>query len=332
MERVLASIREVSDIVPIEGADFIEEAIVGGWHVIVKKGEFTPGSQGVFFEIDSVLDPELPWVKEHASFMEARSWRIRTMKMRGVLSQGLLLPMDILPEVPESTDCTELLGVKKYEIPETVGDLTSRSAGPFPSYIVSKTDEIRVQSVMEVLDELWGKPYYITEKADGSSATYLMIDGKFTACSRNLMLREESDFYRVGVEQNIKGFLEENPHLVVQGEFIGPGVQGNKYKLKAHSLKVFNIFDTGPREYLHYNSIVDFSQHYGFDIVRLMASGKSFGFSLEELLVMAKGKYPGTNNDMEGIVVRSLENIYSPTLRGRLSFKVLNNNALLKEK
>ena len=112
MERKLVSIQVVERVAPIEGADQIEQARVMGWTVVVKKGEFSPGDRCVFFEIDSVLPDGAPW----AEFMRPRGFRVRTLKLRGVLSQGLALPVSILDgEVPEpGEDVRDRLRVVKY--------------------------------------------------------------------------------------------------------------------------------------------------------------------------------------------------------------------------
>src|SRR5215475_5801984 len=93
MERKLVSIQRIERIDPIDGADRIVKARVMGWDVVVKKGELGPGDPCVFFEIDSVLPAGQPW----AEFMRPRGFRVKTARLRGVLSQGLALPLDILP-------------------------------------------------------------------------------------------------------------------------------------------------------------------------------------------------------------------------------------------
>ncbi len=145
MERKLVSIQRVEEISPIAGADLIVEARIMGWRVVVKKGELAAGDPCVFFEIDSVLPDGPAW----AEFMRPRGFRLKTAKLRGVLSQGLALPVTILGgEVPPvGTDVRERLGVVKYE-PVLPDD--REVAGPFPAS-VPKTDEIRLQSALGVL-------------------------------------------------------------------------------------------------------------------------------------------------------------------------------------
>src|SRR5262245_5423567 len=173
MERKLVSIQRIDGVEPIVNADNIVKARVMGWDVVVKKSELAAGDLCVFFEIDSVLPDGKPW----AEFMRPRGFRVKTARLRGVLSQGLALPLDILDgaAVPEvGTDIRDLLGVVKYEpvIPDT-----REIAGGFPGQ-VPKTDEIRLQSALGVLDEMRGRDFVITTKLDGSSATYFRpLDG-----------------------------------------------------------------------------------------------------------------------------------------------------------
>src|SRR6187402_3308439 len=166
MERKLVSIQVIEGIAPIEGADNIMQARVMGWTVVVKKGEFAPGDRCVFFEIDSVLPDGPAW----SEFMRPRGFRVRTVKLRGVLSQGLALPVSILGgEVPAvGIDIRDRLGVVKYEpvLPDAREVL-----GPFPGR-VPKTDEIRLQSALGVLGEIAGRDFFVTTKCDGTSATY----------------------------------------------------------------------------------------------------------------------------------------------------------------
>jgi len=184
MEYKGATIQTIKEILPIDGCDNIELAKVLGWQCIVKKGEFKSGDRCVYIEIDSLLPikPEYEFLRKscHKKLTDGTEWfKIKTIKMKGQLSQGLVLSMDTLP--PGSCvyrtdndkvniiggDVSKLLGVVHYEKPApTHGD----ALGDFPNFI-TKTDEVRVQSYPELLTSLHGKPYYITTKLDGTSAT-----------------------------------------------------------------------------------------------------------------------------------------------------------------
>lgn len=334
MERKLASIQVVEALSPIAGADAIEQARVMGWTVVVKKGEFQPGDLCVFFEIDSVL-PAVPW----AEFMRPRGFRVKTLKLRGVLSQGLALPVSILglglstSELPPiGTDVRELLGVTKYEpvLPDT-----REVAGPFPTR-VPKTDEIRLQSALGVLEELRGRDFYVTTKLDGTSATFFRdFDGQLVACSRNwALVRGANVVWRMAERYQLEERLP--PGLTIQGEICGPGIQKNRLGLPAVDLFVFSVYDARAGRFLDHAEFVGFCAEHALKTVPIEAvitgeTAAAYEHSLDSWLARAAGLYAGTKNRKEGIVIRPLRETPSPTLGGRLSFKVINNDFLLKD-
>jgi RNA ligase (TIGR02306 family) len=334
MARQLVSVQRIDRLMPIENADFIEKAVLQGWQTIVRKGEFNEGDLCVFFEIDAVLNPELDWVQKYASFMADTKWRVKTCKKKQVLSQGLALPLSILPDeiVPEvDMDVTEILGVEKWEAPCALEQ--GNAKGNFPSHLVSKTDETRVQSALKCLEELWGKPYVITVKCDGTSATYLHVDDEFTACSRGQMKKDEEDcvYWKMARKYDLPNKLAKYKSYAVQGECVGQKIQQNKMKIDGHDLFVFNIWDTEARKYLDFPEFIDTCDELGLQTVPILEVGDSFKYSFEELLELADGKYEGTQNFREGIVIRPKEEMWSDKLHGRLSFKVISNKFLLNE-
>jgi len=343
MERKLASIQKVSMIEPIANADAIEVARINGWQCVVKKGEFAPGDLGLFLEIDSVppdvtafqfLWQRRPKEGEVAEITpRPTSFRVRTMKLRGVLSQGVLLPLGEFDfaEVSEGDDMTALLQVEKYEPPIPLGMGEFRAH--FPGF-VPKTDEMRVQSVPEVLDEMRGLPYAATLKCDGTSATFCIDprDNEFHACGRNLsILQGDSLYWRIARKYEIEGVLRRSPNFAIQGEICGPGIQKNRLGLKELELFVFNLYDIENARYLDSADARNWLNENGLTPVEIVETGEAFAHSLESLLAMAEGKYPGTNSEREGIVIRPLRETQSAILAGRLSFKAISNRFLLKE-
>lgn len=157
--RKLVSIQEIKDVKPIENADKIEVVKILGWAVVVKKGEFKVGDKVVYAEIDSLF-PE----KEEFEFLRDRGFRIRTIRLRGQVSQGICFPIDILPEgeYEIGDDVTEILGVTKYE-PPIPACLSGRAKGTFPSFI-EKTDETRVQVLQDRLTKFKGVKCVYSEK------------------------------------------------------------------------------------------------------------------------------------------------------------------------
>jgi RNA ligase (TIGR02306 family) len=343
VKRKLASVQRVLEIVPIAGADAIEAARINGWQCVVKKGTFAPGDRGVFFEIDAI-PPDGPayrflWTSKGAAPAEGTrppKFRIRSMTLRGCLSQGLLLPLaeaGVPASAADGDDVTELLGVGKYEPPLPPGADDLRAA--FPSR-VPRTDEMRVQSAPGVLDELSGHPYVITLKYDGTSATYLVSpdDGTFHACGRNWSIREGESVYwtvarRLGLEEKLRA---QGSRHAIQGELCGPGIQKNPLALRETRLFVFSVYDLTEARFLSDGEMRALAVSMGLDVVAVVEQGEAFAHDQASILALAEGVYPGTKNQREGIVIRPRSEVHSPTLGGRLSFKAISNKYLLGER
>lgn len=330
MERKLVSIQRIDRIDPIPDADRIAKARVMGWDVVVNKTDFCEGDLCVFFEIDCLLPSSAPW----AEFLRPRGFRVKTMRLRGVLSQGLALPTSILEgDVPAiGTDVRERLGVVKFEPIVPVG---SDVAGPFPEGI-PKTDEIRLQSALGVLHEMRGVPFAITTKLDGTSTTfYVDADGVLSACSRNWTLaRGDSAQWRIAERHRLAEVILRQ--MAVQGELCGPGIQKNRLGLPAVEWHVFDAYDARAQRYLDHRELAAFCAERSLKTVPCEAivegqDAAAFDHSLAHWLTRTAGPYEGTKNRKEGIVVRPLVTRRSETLGARLSFKVIDNDFLLTE-
>ena len=332
--RKLATIQKIKDLQPIAGADRIERATVLGWHVVVKKGDFQVGDYCVYCEIDSLL-PEKP----EFEFLRPRKFRIKTVRLRKQISQGIAFPTSILDdyedvEIKEGADVTDLIGVKKYEPPIPI-TMSGNVKGAFPGFI-PKTDEIRIQSMPDVLtrSENRGKRCYVTEKIDGTSATYYLKDGEFGVCSRNLELREsEKNIHWIAARQydlaaRLRGL---NQNIAIQVEIIGPKIQKNKYALAKPQLMVFNVFDINRYEFLSYEDFVSFTETLKLETVPILRDDYVLGQDdVDSLVRMSEGKSVVNPKILrEGIVIRSVVEARDPEI-GRLSFKVINPLFLLK--
>lgn len=352
--RKLATIQEVISINPIEGADRIVVAKILGWDVVVPKGQLEIGDKVVYFEIDSFLPVDKRW-----EFLEKTSKRkhrvtgeegirIKSIKLRGQISQGLVLPFDIFEELDENlpvgTDVTNQLNVKIWEVPEIVGNL-GRTKSKFHE-VIQKTDEIRGQSDNKFLDALVGKPYYISEKVDGSSITIVHEDGKNRIFTRNMeILDGESsiwDFFRK------KGIIEafdnlENVDIAFQGEIYGPGIQSNRLKVKETCFNFFNIVNPKTNERYNFkdwdNILIKTNLKGILNPVKILEIGDNFNYTLNELQEKSNGNYDNAGQ-REGIVIRpQYENELLKELsekdpkwkqESRFSFKVINNKYLIK--
>jgi RNA ligase (TIGR02306 family) len=339
--RKLASIQTIKYVKPIPEADSIETVGILGWEVVSKKGEFQPGDVCLFFEIDSLL-PELPefeFLRKSCWNDSLKKYRLKTVKLRKQLSQGLALPTTVFPILAGLTagaDVTDILGVEKYEPPipaQIAGDARSFS------WPISKTDEIRVQLDDEYgfIERLTGEPYYISLKLDGTSSTFLIDpkDETYHVCGRNFSYKENDshNFWvlsrKYNIEQGLRDYWNRGHRIALQAECVGPGIQKNPLGLSNHDLFVFNVVDVLTNTKLCLEQSLMITQMLGLKFVPILDKGSSFGYTKTDLLEMAKGKYKThfssakDSQDREGIVIRSL--------CGEVSFKAINNDFLLKE-
>jgi len=344
MERKLATVRKIVDIQPIEGADMIELAIVDGWKVVVAKNVgHKVGDMVIYCEIDSFLP-----IKEEFEFLRKSSYkkmgdqegfRLKTIKLRGQVSQGLILPISVLNPTDtniyvtpfEGLDVTDMLGIVKYE-PPIPAELAGKVKGLFPSFI-RKTDEERIQNLASEY-ELFktqnkeGVKFYVTEKLDGSSATYYFKDGIFGVCSRNLELLETegNTFWKVARELMLEeklGTLDNN--ICLQGELIGEGIQGNPYKIKGQTVRFFNAFNIDTQEYLGLGEFIALINGMDLETVPVLDTNFTLPETVEDMLKVADDKSVlNFSFDREGIVIRSSDRT--------ISFKAISNKFLLNEK
>ncbi|MCL2632757.1 MAG: 2'-5' RNA ligase [Coriobacteriia bacterium] len=340
--RKLVSIQIVKDIRPIASADSIELVTILGWGVVTKKNEFSIGQKCVFFEVDSFLPTE-----ERFEFLRSSSYRkndfmgegfrLKTAKLRGEMSQGLAMPLSDFPELSENieidTDLAEILGVRKWEAPETESSFGT-IAESFPTW-VSKTDETRVQSAEGVIAELHGKPYYISTKLDGTSISMGRKDGEFWVAGRNALHKDDgkSSAWKYARKMNIEVSSETwEKDYTIQGEFCAGGIQGNKLRLTEPKWFIFNVIDPDTNKRLPLPEMLEFCENLGLATVPIEETGDSFDYtSISSLLDRAEGQYD-SGTTKEGIVIRSIAPMYSETLRSDMSFKVINNKYLLKDK
>jgi RNA ligase (TIGR02306 family) len=334
--RKLASIQRIKALEPIENADAIEKATVLGWQLVVKKGEFRVGDLAVYCEIDCLM-PDKP----EFEFLKPRGMRVRTIRLRGQISQGICFPLSILPsdfEITEDADCTEVLGIEKYE-PPMPACLSGIAKGKFPSFI-PKTDETRVQVLQRVLDKYKGTKCYVTEKVDGSSGTYFINKGEFGVCSRNLELLEdeENSFWKVARQMDIELKLRSlNGNFAIQGELIGEGIQDNKLKLRGQTMRFFNAFDIDRFEYLPFEQFFDLMNKLELPTVPLISIDYELENDIDSIIRMATIKSKICPEAWaEGIVIRPLKESLDLLLSNenfnisRVSFKAVNPEFLLK--
>lgn len=346
--RKLASIQKVWKIEPIEGADRIELAHVLGWQCVVKKGEFKEGDNGVYFEIDSFLPirPEYEFLRASSyknTELMGEGFKLRTQKFRGQISQGMILPLDLVANdacrgLPVGTDVTELLGVRKYEMPEMA--MTGGTAvGELPGN-VPHTDETRIQAMPALLQEFAGLEYYISTKVDGSSHSISVDENgvRFMGHNYEYRLDDKCSFYQHMVKVNptllndLASYKEQLGcrSIVIQGEYAGPGIQKNRLKLMKPEWFVFDIRIDGKRVPLE--DMLDMAKFFHLETVPIEEKGISLPEkypTVEALLERADGNY-ACGSRKEGIVIRPTVPVYSRLIGTDLSMKVVSNKYLLK--
>lgn len=331
MLRKLVTIQEIKDIRPIKDADEIEVVRVLGWAVVVKKGEFKVGDKVIYAEIDSLFPQQ-----EEFEFLRNNQFRIRTIKLRGQVSQGICFPLSMLPEgdYQIGDDVTELMGVIKYE-PPIPACLDGKVKGAFPSFL-AKSNEARVQVLQDRLTKFKGVKCVYSEKLDGASATYYLKDGEFGACSRSLdLIKDDRNTYWQMVEKyDVENKLRSlGRNIAIQGELIGDGIQSNKYKLGKNErrLYLFNIFDIDKFEYLRYEEFVSLVNELNMDTVPFIDVDFKLTDDIDELIELSKGSSAlNKNTRREGIVIKSYEEIND--MGERVSFKAINPDFLIKYK
>lgn len=354
--RKLASIQKITDIQPIEGRDRIVLATVEGWHVIVTK-DFSVGDKVIFCEIDSVL-PEKP----EFEFLRPKKFHIKTMKMAGVVSQGICFPLDILPEkyrdLDVGEDVTEIIGVTQYEPTMDKEDeyagykqkhakkypqflmrfawfrrlvLPKPRKGGFPSFI-SKTDEERVQNMPWIVNDK--REWIATEKVDGQSGSFCLVRHKglfrdkfeYIVCSRNLRLAhpDGSSYWRVSDRYQIENALR---NMIGDRDWIA--IQGECVGPKIQKNKYgFDDCDLFVFNLIYPTGRVDsikaksICENHGLNFVPIVEVGYILPDTVDEILAYADGQSVLADTLREGIVFRSMD--------GKQSFKAVSPAFLIR--
>jgi RNA ligase len=350
----LASVQKILSVEPIDGADAIEKVTVLGWEVVVKKGEYKAGDLCAYIQIDTVV-PELP----EYEFLRERKFRVRTIKLRKQISQGLIIPIPV-GRWKEGDDITDILGVKKYEKPDNNPEryekprmpkkwykkwiylfkynflykifpkLQILSRSSFPKHLLSITDEERIQNIPQALTQYAGKPFVVSYKLDGSSITIIhsrvLGKSKFRICSRRFELHDtKNDWYKVFIETNFKDeVLKLVKHfktndIIVQGEAIGK-FNGNHHNLQKEQIRLFNIYVNGKR--INQKMFITVCLANNIPHCPLYKE-ITLNHTLPEILKISEIKdVLNPSVEAEGLVWRCVEDNFS--------FKVINNKYLLK--
>lgn len=357
--RKLASIVKISAVSPIPNADKLDVVEMEGkaWRVVTAKGDFRPGDMAVYFEIDSAL----PADDERFAFLRDRCLRtfrtkhgkvvkevlrIRTIKLRGVISQGLLMPLALFPElaaIQNGYDEDEILHVEHFdEVTEQMRAMLdtrihtqTKREGNFPTFI-PKTDEERIQNLADWCQAKKGMLFEVTEKNDGSSMTAfwapaLRPDKPFGVCSRNYELQrdDENVWWKAALKYNLEEKLASTGRqLAFQGELVGPGMNGNRDLYAEHEFHVFRIWDITGNCYVPSGERVKLCKALGLPHVKIIDPAKDVFNDLgtvDDILLYAEGT-TDRGNEREGLVFKEADS------KCPCSFKAVSNRYLLKVK
>ena len=343
IQRALASIVVVRRVLAIPDADKICLAEIKGWQCVIKKDEFKVGDQAIYYSIDSIPDFSDP----NFSLVRQRGDRIKTIKLRGVLSQGMLSPLSWLSDrghsidgLSEGDDVTEKMGITKYiseeerdqYFPDGVDRDGEDTRCGFPED-VPKTDEKRLQDSPHYIGYIANRNIIVTRKEDGCSATFTCKDGAFSVSGRNFTYHvptgSSRHYFLIATKLNIEAKMRElGRNLAIQGEIVGPKVNGNRLRLEDFQYRVFNIYCLDLHRYLLWGEVEAICESLGLCTVPVVYRGNAsdLDLSVQGFIAMADGQTYATNVLGEGIVVKTDDDGL------RLSFKVISNNYLLKHK
>ncbi len=345
--RKMATIRRIDNIEPIEGADAIMVATVGGWKSVIKKEEFKIGDLAIYLEVDSwcpyEYKPELSKGKEPRSYDGIKGERLKTIRLRGQISQGLLLPVSVgidafvgskfddgqeLSEVFfEGNDVSEILNIQKYEPPP---EFTSANArGSFPSY-GPKSDQERIQNCYSDVCKLFDKfTWTVSEKIEGQSFCSYFYNGEFGVCSRNINLTDSDNTYwnsarKYDLETKLRNL---GKNLMVYFEQTGPGIQGNIYGQNSYMLFMFDVFDIDAQSYYSPREMMTFAKELNLVTVPILETDCSLNdMTCDDILKKADGisVLGFTDTLREGL-------IFKLNSDRRTSWKAVSNSYLLKK-
>jgi len=335
--RKMASVQRIDAIHPIPGADTICQYQILGWKIIDQINKYKIGDLIIACVIDSWIPTRIaPFLTKLDRFPKEYNGvpgeKLRTIKLRGALSQGLILPLSVCDmiesELMIGLDVTYPLGIQKWEPPPEV--LNADTKGSFPSY-GRKSDQERIQNCYPNIAEIAADySWQISEKVEGQSASFIFYNGEYSVCSRNLLLKESNNaFWNTSRKYDLENKMRSlGANIQITGEQTGIGISGNIYKMQDHRLYVFDIFDIDRQEYLTPQETQNLIALLGLESVPILDSVANIdGVTLDQFLDRADGKSVlGTIGCLrEGLV-------YKANSTKRVSFKTVSNKYLLNMK
>lgn len=336
----LAYIARVAQLLPIHGKDLVELAVIRGWKCIVRKGSFKVGDLGVYLGINAVPDFSDP----NFQFLALEGFdRIKTVNLDGVVSQGLLGPLEWLSDrgvknisrFKEGDSVAVEMGVSNFVPPEESNQYERKSRAMFPS-CVPKTDALRIQHDPEgSLDAIRNRDITVTRKEDGCSCTVLYNKGVYQLCGRNFVWNDAdkqgigAHYFEMQEKYNLKTKVAAlGRNIAIQGEICGPDINENRMELKSRILSIFDAFDIDKQAYLSFDELGRLCAELGLPTVPLIYRGpaSALDLSVDGFLQIADKTQYCENAPGEGVVVKA--DAISPS-QPRVNFKAISNRYLL---
>lgn len=321
-ERRLASVQQIESVQPIAGADRLELVKFEGllWQSVVPKGKYSVGDMVVMYEYDSVLPED--------KARELGVKRVKPVRLRGVLSQVLIEPLGLNEQYKYKVgeDVTDLFGVTKYEPQQSVGsfagDMLPSGKDLFKLGLVPKTAQLRLQSYPELYDEVTRVPYYVTQKLDGTSATFAVLNSHCYTGSRNHFLSDSQNLYAKYAAKHrlFDKIIDLGLNIAIQGELCGPKINSNPLTLPAHELFVYRVWDIDKQKYLHLHEMETVCKDLGLHTAPIQSLSWPNGrpHTIDELIDIANGQVYQSGCFGEGIVVSRQDH--------QSSFKIISDN------
>jgi len=346
--RSLVSTVTIDSIKEIKNSDFL--VLVGfkenGWKCVTTKDSVTMGDIGLYFEVDSFLPTDVEafeFLKKNGiqkMYTGELGMRLRTIKLRGQVSQGLYLSESSFPGFNIfSNSIQDDLGVIQYKIEPSIS-MDGDAIAEYPSHS-PKSSQPRIQNELDFFTKYKGVAFERTMKLEGVSTSFIVNDGIVQPASHNTVYKANERFSlwtyaeRIGLD---KALEKLNLNVTIQGEFMGPKIQGNIENLEQNQFYVYNIFNIDSatwysrKQRLFLIEYINFLMNNGNQLLHVPTLDESIKIfdevdSLDELLDMANG--PSMKAHLrEGDVYKSLE----PVDGSYVQFKVISNKYLLKEK
>ena len=335
-KRYLSSLEAIENIQPIEGADNVELATILSQPVVVQKSRgFQVGDKVVFVGTDAILP-----AKPEFEFLAGQGYRVKTVRVRGQVSMGVVFKPEEIPELetlsdklrPVGVSLDSLIGIRKYEAPvfESCKLQMGKTEGRFPEH-TPKTDEENIHKMKWIVDELHGLEVVLTYKLDGTNLNqFLDKDGDFGVCSRNNRLKNEGggDYWNATKKYDVENKMRElGLAISIQSELIGPSIQRNKHALKEKEMRIHNIFDNNEGRHLDYDERLAVAEKLGLPVVpehsRFILDKDVH--TIEKLIEMATiPDLMNPENPCEGLVLRPVKEKRIGSRFERASVKILN--------